>query len=215
MKRVLQSWLARASIAATLGVAGAAFAAASAPPALAPPAWPANVGAAVTAPTDPVRPLLLGKLRVVLESTDLSTLRSAIGAGVVHQGAGSDTLSFLCYTIPDPVTPQRVWFTSSEAARKNAIDGIVAAEIASGAPAEPQCPELAAKFQPLRFDDGLWLGALSAEQKRAFAPAIQKGTPWNSSFHEKRGNLDVIGSMAIDIRKGRAVGIYVLHATQN
>jgi hypothetical protein len=202
-------------------VAGAALAAAAAPPAaiaaFAPPAWPAGtgVGGGQTVASDPVRALNLGKLRVTLESTQLAAVRAAVGAGtVVHQGNGSDALSFLCYTIADAEAPQRLWFTSSELAGGGKIDGIEAVELPPGTSAAPECPALPADFQAPRFDDGLWLGPLTAEQKRAYGAVAQHGGAWSASYHDKRGTLDVLGSLVLDLRKGRVVGVYVAHASQ-
>ena len=211
----------RPALPAAACAAAVAVAAAAAPPAatapFAPPAWPAGtgVGAGPTVASDPVRPLNLGKLRIVLETTQLAAVRSAVGAGtVVHQGNGSDALSFLCYTVADAAAPQRLWLTSSELAGGGKIDGIEAVELPSGTPVAPECPALPASFQPLRFDDGLWLGALSVEQKRAYGTAAQHGGAWSASYHEKHGSLDVVGSIALDLRKGRVVGLFVAHASQ-
>jgi hypothetical protein len=184
---------------------------------LAPPAWPAGSGGGgSTLPSDPVRPLALGKLRVMLESTELTAVRNALGGGeVVRQGNGSDSLSFLCYTVAEADPPQRLWLTSSELAGGRRIDGVEAIELAPGTPASAQCPALPAAFQPARFDDGLWLGALGTEQKRTFGAAAQRGAPWSASYHERHGSLDVLGTITVDFRKGRAVGLYVAHASQN
>jgi hypothetical protein len=197
----------------------AAAATAAPPPAapFAPPAWPPGTGGGgSTVASDPVRPLYLGKLRVMLESTELATVRNAATAGtIVHQGNGSDALSFLCYTVAEAEPPQRLWFSSSELAGNGRIDGIEAVELPAGTAATAACPALPASLQPLRFDDGLWLGALSAEQKRVFGSAAQRGGPWSASFHGRHGSVDVVGSLVVDLRKGRAVGLYVAHASQN
>jgi hypothetical protein len=211
----------RPALPAAACAAAVAVAAAAAPPAatapFAPPAWPAGtgVGGGQTVASDPVRTLNLGKLRVVLESTQLAAVRGAVGAGtVVHQGNGSDALSFLCYTLAEATPPQRLWLTSSEMAGGGKIDGIEAVELPAGTPVAPECPTLPASFQAPRFDDGLWLGALTAEQKRAYGAAAQHGGSWSASYHDKHGNLDVLGSIALDLRKGRVVGLYVAHASQ-
>jgi hypothetical protein len=215
MHSTLPPWLAPSLAMALSGVALAAAAGAPAPSAFAPPSWPAGGPPAVAA-SDPVRPLNLGKQRVLLEVTELSDLRNAIGVGnVVHQGDGTETISFLCYTVSDAMQPQRLWLTSSELAGNHRVDGIVATELAPGSAPAPQCPDLPAKFLPVRFDDGLWLGALSSDQKRAYAAALQRGASWSASYHDRKGSLDVLGSLAIDLRKGRAVGIYVAHASSN
>jgi len=200
-----------------VAVAGAALAAPPPAAPFAPPAWPPGTGGGgSTVANDPVRPLNLGKLRVLLESTELATVRNAAATGtIVHQGNGSDALSFLCYTVAEAEPPQRLWFSSSELAGSGRIDGIEAVELPAGAAATPACPALPASLQPMHFDDGLWLGALSAEQKRAYGTAAQRSGPWSASFHGRHGSVDVLGSLVVDLRKGRAVGLYVAHASQN
>jgi len=219
MQRVSRVRRAPPLLAALCAAAMSGMAMAAPPPAapFAPPAWPAGTGGGgSTVASDPVRPLHLGKLRVMLESTELATVRNAATAGtIVHQGNGSDALSFLCYTVAEAEPPQRLWFSSSELAGNGRIDGIEAVELPAGTAATTACPALPAALQPLRFDDGLWLGALSAEQKRAYGAAAQRGGPWSATFHGRHGSLDVVGSLVIDLRKGRAVGLYVAHASQN
>lgn len=191
-------------------------AAAAPPPSAAPPPWPATKESPAAAAVDPTRPLMMGAQRVVLDSTAIVGLRAAIGAGtIVHQGSGTtDALDWLCFTVPDAASPQRVWLASSELARGR-IDGVTALELPAGSAATEACPELPAKFRPVRFDDGLWLGALGADVKKGLGiPA--RGVPlFTTLFHGQNGNLDVVGTIAIEFRNGRAAAIHVAHSSQN
>ena len=71
-------------------------AAAFAEPVVAPPAWPSIKESPVALAADPVRPLLLGSLKVTLDGSSLADVRQTIGAGVSQrQGKGTDSLDWL------------------------------------------------------------------------------------------------------------------------
>jgi len=180
-----------------------------------PPAWPAIKDSPVALATDPVRPLLLGALRVTLDASPLADVRQAIGAGVSQrQGKGTDALDWLCYTVSDAATLQRLWLTSSELARGR-IDAVVATDLPPGTAPTPQCPDLPAKFKPVRFDDGLWLGGVSPELRKALGIPARNGPNFSSLFQGQTGNLQMVSSTVIEFRGGRAVSLYVAHSTQN
>ncbi|MEP6503713.1 MAG: hypothetical protein ABJD97_10300 [Betaproteobacteria bacterium] len=191
--------------------APAAFAQAVSPP----PPWPVFKEEPVDLAADPVRPLLMGALRITLDNTSLANARLAIGAGVSQrQGSGTEALDWLCYTIPDASAPQRMWLTASELSRGR-IDGVIASDLAPGAAATAQCPDLPAKFRPVRFDDGLWLGALSADLRRAIGIPAKTGTRFASLFHGQSGNLQMVSSTMIEFRGPRAITLHVAHSSQN
>jgi len=180
-----------------------------------PPAWPAIKDSPVALATDPVRPLLLGALRVTLDASPLADVRQAIGAGVSQrQGKGTDALDWLCYTVSDAATLQRLWLTSSELARGR-IDAVVATDLPPGTAPTPQCPDLPAKFKPVRFDDGLWLGGMSAELRKVLGIPAKPGASFSSLFQSQVGNLQMVSSTVIEFRAGRAVSLHVAHSTQN
>jgi len=192
-----------------------AAAAASADTVVPPPAWPAGQEAPVALAADPVRPLMLGALRVTLDGSTLADVRQAIGAGASQrQGKGTDALDWLCYTVADAAPPQRLWLTSSELSRGR-IDAVVAAELPAGAAAAPQCPELPPRFRPVRFDDGLWLGGLSAELRKALGVPPRPGASFSSLYQKQVGNLQMVSSTVIEFRGTRAVSLHVAHSTQN
>jgi hypothetical protein len=180
-----------------------------------PPAWPAIKESPVNVATDPVRPLLMGALRVTLDGSTLADTRQAIGAGVSQrQGKGTDALDWLCYTVADAAPMQRVWLTSSELSRGR-IDAVVAADLPAGAAATPQCPDLPARFKPVRFDDGLWLGAMSAELRKALGVPAKPVPNFSSLYQNQGGNLQMVSSTVIEFRGTRAVSLHVAHSTQN
>jgi len=180
-----------------------------------PPAWPAIKDSPVVLAADPVRPLLLGTLKVTLDGSSLVDVRQAIGAGVSQrQGKGTDSLDWLCYTISDAAPMQRLWLTSSELSRGR-IDAVVAADLPAGAAPSTQCPDLPPRFKPVRFDDGLWLGGVSAELRKTLG-IPNKPVPNSSSlFQGQSGSLQMVSSTVIEFRGSRAVSLHVAHSTQN
>ena len=180
-----------------------------------PPAWPTFKESPVTLAADPVRPLLMGALRITLDGSTLADTRTAIGAGVSQrQGQGTDALDWLCYTVSDTAPMQRLWLTSSELSRGR-IDAVVAADLPDGATPLPQCPDLPARFKPVRFDDGLWLGGVSTELRKALGIPAKVGPHFASLFQGQAGSLAMISSTVIEFRAGRAVTLHVAHSTQN
>jgi hypothetical protein len=181
-----------------------------------PPAWPATSEPAVTLAVDPVRPLLLGALRITLDGSTLADIRAAVGVGAAQRvGKGTDALDWLCYTVSDAAPAQRLWLTSSELARGR-IDAVIATDLAAGAAApSAQCPDLPAKFRPVRFDDGLWLGGVSAELRKALGVPVRSGPLFSSLFQGQKGNLTMVSSTVIEFRAGRAVSLHVAHSSQN
>jgi hypothetical protein len=190
-------------------------AAAFAEPVVAPPAWPSIKESPVPLATDPVRPLLLGSLKVTLDGSSLADIRQTIGAGISQrQGKGTDSLDWLCYTLSDAVPAQRLWLTSSELARGR-IDAVVAADLPAGAAATAQCPDLPPRFKPVRFDDGLWLGGVSAEARKAQGIPAKPVASFSSLFQGQSGSLQMVSSTVIEFRGSRAVSLHVAHSTQN
>jgi hypothetical protein len=178
---------------------------------LAPPPWPASQGDPPALAADPVHPLKLGALRVTLFANTLGDVQRAIGAGeVTRHGKGTEALDWLCYTLPDAQPAQRLWLSSSELAGNSKIDGVTAVELAPGERAQPGCPELPARFRPVRFEDGLWLGAASAEQRKAMAVPAGGNATWGGMYRGSMGS-DFVGTIAVELRKSRIVAIHAAH----
>ena len=182
---------------------------------LPPPAWPAAKDSPITLAADPVRPLLLGSLRVTLDGSSLSDVRQAIGVGVSQrQGKGTDSLDWLCYTVSDAAPMQRLWLTSSELSRGR-IDAVVATDLPAGTASTPQCPDLPPRFKPVRFDDGLWLGAMSAELRKALGVPSKPVSSFAGLFQGQAGSMQMVSSTVIEFRGPRAVSLHVAHSSQN
>ena len=180
-----------------------------------PPAWPATRDTPVTLAADPVRPLMMGSLKVTLDAITLADVRKSIGAGVSQrQGRGTDALDWLCYTLSDAGPAQRLWLTSSELSRGR-VDAVVAADLPPGAAASPECPDLPPKFKPVRFDDGLWLGGLSNDLRKALGISAKSGPYVSGLVQAQAGNLQMVSSTVIEFKGTRAVSLYVAHSTQN
>ena len=180
-----------------------------------PPPWPVPKDPPVTPAVDPVRPLLMGSLRITLDGATLVATRDAIGVGTPQrQGKGTEALDWLCYTVPDTAPAQRLWLASSELSRGR-IDAVVAIDLPSGAAATPQCPELPARFKPVRFDDGLWLGGVSAELRKALGISSKAGPIFSSLFQGQSGNLAMVSSTVLELRGGRVASLHVAHSSAN
>jgi len=208
-RRLFALLLAGASSAAWTGAARAA----DAP--VAPPPWPVAKDPVVTPANDPVRPLLMGTLRVTLDGATLAATLQAIGTGTIQrQGKGTDALDWLCYTVSDAAPAQRLWLTSSELSRGR-IDAVVATDLPPGTAPTAQCPDLPARFKPVRFDDGLWLGAMSAELRKALGVPARPGPVFSSLFQGQAGNLAMVSSTVLALRAGRVESLHVAHSSQN
>ena len=210
IRRLFVLLLAGVASAASLDPARAADA-----PVAPPPAWPVPKDPAVTLAADPVRPLLMGTLRVTLDGSTLAATREAIGAGISQrQGKGTDALDWLCYTVSDATPAQRLWLTSSELARGR-IDAVVAVDLPTSAAPTAQCPDLPPRFKPVRFDDGLWLGGMSVELRKALGIPAKPGPIFSSLYEGQAGNLALVSSTVLELRAGRVESLYVAHSTQN
>ena len=184
-------------------------------PVSAPPPWPALKDSPATLSADPVRPLMMGSLRVTLDGITLADVRQQIGVGTAQrQGKGTDALDWLCYTVSDAAPVQRLWLTSSELSRGR-IDAVVATDLPPGVVATAQCPDLPARFKPVRFDDGLWLGAMSTELRKALGIPAKAGPFFSGLFQGQTGNLQMVSSTVMEFRGGRTVSLHVAHSSQN
>jgi len=194
-------------IAALLAVAATA---AGAQGPLAPPPWPASHDNPPPLAADPAHPLLLGPVRVLLDTTTLADVQRAIGAGEpVRHGRGAEALDWLCFTLADAEPAQRVWLTSSELVGFSKVDGVTAVELPPGERPVAGCPALPARFRPVRFEGGLWLGPLDGEQRKAMAIPAQGSASWGGLYHGNLAGLDTVGTIAVEVRKARAVAIHL------
>jgi hypothetical protein len=199
-------------LAAALALAACAAVPAARAQVVAPPPWPA-ADAPASAAADPTHALLLGGVRLALDTTTIAGLRDALGAGrPVRHGSGTEALDWLCFTLPEAAPPQRLWMTSSELAGGR-IDGVTAVELAPGTPAAEACPALPPRLRPVRFEDGLWLGTAAADLRKSLGLPARPGRSFATLYHGQSGDLDVVGSIALELRNGRVSSLHVAHST--
>jgi hypothetical protein len=141
------------------------------------PEEPADMQATLHRP--PSEGVSLGPLHVRFEETTLEDVRRQIGTGrIAHRGDAGDSLSWLCYTIPDDHHPMRLWMTSGELQSNTYIGGITAETGAADAQPVAQCPALPARFLPVTLDQGLWLGASDTHVGKALGRPSHESDGW-------------------------------------
>jgi hypothetical protein len=98
----------------------------------------------------PVTKLMVGNLRVVFEKNTLSQIINVIGVGrVEHQGDASESISWICYTIPNQSVPQRIWISAGEmGGSEHRVDGVNALQ-SEAIKSSDGCPTLPQNFLPV------------------------------------------------------------------
>jgi hypothetical protein len=185
-------------------------------PALPPPARPVKGFPVSTLRKQPVNELYLGNLRVELEQTSLDEVAQAAGAGLIaHDASNKQASSWLCYTLPDPQWPQRLWLISSQLNGGVRIDDIYAAGIFPDEANDPGCPALPAALQPVRFDNNVWLGSTENDLLKRFgAPGLKVASVWSFAYTEEHSNYKSISLLETQIRDGRVTGIRVARSAK-
>ena len=197
---------------AALFIASAAFAADDGVP---PPTWG---GGSVTATTshDPVVPLRMGSLEVTLEKTSLKEVQSTIGVGKIYShGDASEALAWLCYTVSTSNPKQRLWLSSGEMGGLTIIDGVSAVAIPTNVSPSADCPELPQRYMPLRFANGIWLGASEMKFQKFFGEVKKVKDARAYIYIGKEGEYDVIGSLNVRFKNRASVAIFANHVTSN
>jgi hypothetical protein len=163
---------------------------------------------------NPVVPLHLGALVVVLEKTTLAEVQQAAGVGEVHHhGDASEALHWLCYSLP--ATNDRVWFTSSEMGGGTVIDGVIAQRFADSLSTWAACPALPAALTPLRIGDGFVLGATPEQTQRTFGKPMPAGENWHYIHYGVDGDFEVTGEASVHFDGGRVSGVRLGQSTSN
>ncbi len=182
---------------------------------VAPPAWPAERHAVPNARMDPVGTLRMGTLEVVPEKTTLKAVIDATGAGeidateaeMMQKSEPADSLSWVCYTISGVHPAQRIWLTSSGMGEGTVINGIAATQLSPAGKAVPECPELPAKFKPVRFANDLWLGSSSGEIEAVLGEPAKRGDTWSYFFRGIVRDADLVASLRVKFVGGKAAAI--------
>ncbi|HUW27897.1 MAG TPA: hypothetical protein VMV97_04745 [Sulfuriferula sp.] len=180
-----------------------------------PPAWG---GDSVTATTshDPVVPLRMGSLEVTLEKTSLKEVQSTIGAGEIYShGDASEALAWLCYTVSTSNPKQRLWLSSGEMGGLTIVDGVAAVVIPTNVSPSADCPDLPQRYTPLRFANGIWLGASEERFQKSFGKVKKVKDARAYIYIGKAGEYDVIGSLNVRFKNTVSVAIFANHVTSN
>ena len=188
---------------------------ASAGDAVPPPAMVDN-SVSATIKQDPLTPLKMGSLKITLEKTSLKEIQSAIGKGKINShGDASEALAWLCYTVSTSNPKQRIWLSSGEMGGLSIIDGITAIKIPSNATPSLECPELSPRFNPIRFTNGIWLGASEKTFLKSYGDVKKTRDTKSYIYIGKLREYDVISSLNVQFKNHESVAIYANHVTSN
>lgn len=163
---------------------------------------------------NPVVTVHLGSLDIVLEKTTLGEVQRAAGVGEVrHRGDASESLHWLCYSLP--ATNDRVWFSSSEMGGGTVIDGVIAQRHGDGLPRRAACPAMPEALASLRFGDGFALGATPEQAQRTFGKPRAAGENWHYIHYGLDGEFEVSGEASLRFTDGRVSGVRLFQGTSN
>ena len=180
-----------------------------------PPAWDDD-SVTTTTSHDPVVPLRMGSLEVTLEKTSLKEVQSAIGVGEIYShGDASEALAWLCYTVSTSNPKQRLWLSSGEMGGLTIINSVSAVVIPTKVSPSAGCPELPQRYMPLRFANGIWLGASEERFQKSFGKVKKVKDARAYIYIGKDGEYDVIGSLNVRFKNNASVAIFANHVTSN
>jgi hypothetical protein len=196
-----------------------------------PPKYPNDVAPSGTIKIKPATVLRLGKLSIQFEITTLSDVQETMKAGQIHhQGDASESISWLCYTIPRRPESQRIWISSSEMGGGTIANGVAAEQISGTTTNNEYCPLLPKKFRPIKLDHDIWLGinVLVLENilgKPLMVDGEVRTYDYNGKIKEMRKNLsdntevmvdyDEISSLVVKVRNGKVISLWALKVTSN
>ena len=174
---------------------------------LPPPARPDFFRGQVASLKQPVTTFAMGAFSVQFEETRLSNVRDAIKAGSIgHQGDAGASEYWLCYTAGAGTHAQRVWIVAdgSMGGPEHRITSVQAQRTPDEAPTA-SCPQLPAKFLPLRLDRGAWLGESSAARDG-----------WTTyGYAGKRGKYDLTSELSVQTSGGKVVSLSASRITSD
>ena len=160
---------------------------------------------------DPSPGVRIGKLRVLLGSTKIGNvgieLRNVV---TTHERTGYGGFSWLCFTVFDGQSAERVWMESDDemGGPDKLVTGVYTTLLARGAKQTPHCPAVPENKASVYFDNGIKLGSSAEDLKRAFGSAPSSRDGWwrymNDDSHGDHANL---GEFDVELRNGFVVSI--------
>lgn len=161
----------------------------------------------------PTSKLTMGSFSVLYERTTLATIQKEIGSGAIsHHGDAAESLYWLCYTGQS----ERIWIMAhgEMGGSKHRVTS-VAAESMEHAEATNDCPVLPSKFQPITFDNDLWLGITEESVLQILGKPSHREDEWlYFDYEEKKPaackpeDADVSNWVFLKKRQGRVIQIH-------
>lgn len=181
-----------------------------------PPPTMSDGSVSATIKQDPLTPLKMGNLKITLEKNSLKEIQSAIGNGKINShGDASAAVAWLCYTVSTSNPKQKIWLSSGEMGGLSIIDGITAVKIPSNVMPSKECPELPQRFTPIRFINGIRLGASENTFLKTYGDVKKTRDTKSYIYIGKLREYDVISSLNVQFKNHESVAIYANHVTSN
>jgi hypothetical protein len=165
----------------------------------------------------------MGKMQIQFEETTLSEVLGTIESGFIqHQGDAADSLNWLCYTVVTDNYKSRVWIKShgEMGGAEHRVTAVAVQRISSNV-VPSDCPALPKQFQPLSFNNGIWLGATKTTVRKAFPSGLlfrreQAFIGYQGKVSDDghcEGGYDLLNSLSLTFQGGLVVGIDAYQVT--
>jgi hypothetical protein len=174
----------------------------------------------------PASSLLLGSVKVVFDKTTLDEARRHIGSGEIqHRGDAGESVYWLCYSNHAPKGWEQVWLLShgEMGGDERVINGVAA--IVSPSRPPDSCTVLPDHLRRVKLNNGIWLGAQTAEIRKKLArPSLEEkdwlhyqsrlelvGDPRAKEFRTDK--IYERGSLSVRAVDGKAVELWATSQT--
>jgi hypothetical protein len=169
------------------------------------------------ATTKPSEGLTMGRLKIQFEKTTLPEVLSAIKLGSIqHQGDAGDSVSWLCYTALTHGYNARIWIESSDemGGPGEAVTDVAIQKITDGrSPAD--CPILPKQYEPLSFNNGVWLGTPNGTVKNVFPSGLLRSGQLAFIGYQGKvaddghcdGGYDLLNSLYLTFKAGLVIAM--------
>ena len=187
---------------------------------------PSDVAPPATLTRKPTTGLRMGSFQVRFEKTKLDDVRRAAGfVGVIeHEGDASESVYWLCYTVPGPQYSARIWIIAhgEMGGPEHLVTGVHAVRRASSISPASSCPLLPRALRPVSFEGGLWLNvSVQNLTAKLGAPSAKEAGWWSYAYAGKAPGLyqgapveyDVLSLFEAKVERGKVVAIIASQVT--
>jgi hypothetical protein len=206
------------SLACGLGIA--VLSGAAALPGISPPVIDETISEPETAwraVRKPSEGLAMGPLKIVFEDTTLPEVMSTIKSGSIkHQGDAAGSVYWLCYTALNHGDNVRIWIEASGemGGPEHSVTEVAVQKIGNDRPS-PACPLLPKLYEPLTFNNGVWLGAPVGSVEKVFPSGLLRSGDQAFIGYQGKvtddghcdGGYDLLNSLYLTFKAGVVVGI--------